>query len=167
MEGHSCAYMKCYSVPNELEQNKYRDCYALSFGSVFSVAQSNLSLYIDSICLHSAEYWLPTVNISYLPAGKDRPKPDRKELDYFQILINIKSKINGGGERKVEGLCAIYRSDACCILIVLYNPLTTFRDLEICAMSTQNKPIYIPLCFLLYINSLIVNVNQSEYFSNL
>lgn len=137
MEGHSCAYMKCYSVPNELEQNKYHDCYALSFGSVFSVAQSNLSLYIDSICLHSAEYWLPTVNISYLPAGKDRPKPDRKELDYFQILINIKSKINGGGEIKVEGGNGIYGSDACFVLIVLHNPLTIFRGLEICAMSTQ------------------------------
>lgn len=113
MEGHSCAYMKCYSVPNELEQNKCHDCYALSFGSVFSVAQSNLSLYIDSICLHSAEYWLPTVTISYLPAGKDRPKPDRKELDYFQTLINTKSKINGGGERRVGGVRKIYWPDAC------------------------------------------------------
>lgn len=159
--------MKCYSVPNELEQNKYRDCYALSFGSVFSVAQSNLSLYIDSICLHSAEYWLPTVNISYLPAGKDRPKPDRKELDYFQILINIKSKINGGGEIKVEGGSRIYGSHAYFILIVLYNPLIIFRDLEICAMSVQNKSIATPLDFLLYTNSLIVNVNQSQYFSNL
>lgn len=159
--------MKCYSVPNELEQNKYRDCYALSFGSVFSVAQSNLSLYIDSICLHSAEYWLPTVNISYLPAGKDRPKPDRKELDYFQILINIKSKINGGGEIRVGGSEENIWAWCLFILIALYNPLAIFRDLEVCAMSTQKKSIFSPLYILLYMNSLTVNANQSQYFSNL
>lgn len=34
MEGHSCGDMKCYSAPNELEQNKYSDCYAVHFGSI-------------------------------------------------------------------------------------------------------------------------------------
>lgn len=65
--------MRRYSGLNELERNKWLDCYVLTFGSVFSIAQSSLSLYIDSICLHSAEDWLPTVNISYLPAGRDEP----------------------------------------------------------------------------------------------
>lgn len=73
MEGHSCRDMKCYSTPNELEPSKYSDSYAVHFGSIFSVAKSNLSLYIDSICLHSAVDWLPMVNVSYLPAGKDEP----------------------------------------------------------------------------------------------
>lgn len=73
----------------------------------------------------------------------------------------------GEGREKVEGGSRIYGSDACFILIVLYNPLTIFRDLEICAMSTPNKSIFTPLYFLLYMNRLTVNVNQSQYFSNL